>query len=126
MLPKMLAPVNRNSESLAAIRGLMMSSSRDGVIGALLGMADRPDSTPGLSQISVPTLVVAGADDEVIAPAESASLAAAIRGARLRVIPAAGHMVAWEQPAAFSHELRDWLGEVETARRQDLRPGASD
>ncbi len=48
MLPKMLAPVNRSSESLAAIRGLMMSSSRDGVIGALLGMADRPDSTPGL------------------------------------------------------------------------------
>ena len=109
MVPKMLAPVNRNSESLAAIRGLMMSSSRDGVTGALLGMADRPDSTPGLGEVSVPTLVVTGADDEVIAPAESAALAAAIRGSRLRVLPDAGHMVAWEQPAAFSLELRDWL-----------------
>jgi len=60
----------------------------------------------------VPTLVVAGADDEVIAPAEAEALAAAIPGARLRVIPDAGHMVACEQPAAFSHELRDWLGNV--------------
>ena len=112
MLPKMLAPVNRSSGSLAAIRGLMLSSSREGVIGALLGMADRFDSTPGLRQISVPTLVVTGADDEVIAPAESAALAGAIPGARLRVLPDAGHMVAWEQPAAFSRELRDWLEDV--------------
>ena len=109
MVPKMLAPVNRNSESLAAIRGFMMSSSRDGVIGALLGMANRPDSTPGLSGISVPTLVVTGADDEVIPPEESEALAAAIPGARLRVLPDAGHMVAWEQPEAFARELRDWL-----------------
>ena len=113
MVPKMLAPANRDSESLAAIRGLMMSASRDGVTGALLGMANRPDSTPGLGEISAPTLVVTGADDEVMAPAEATSLAAAIPGARLRVIPDAGHMVAWEQPAAFSHELGDWLGEVE-------------
>jgi pimeloyl-ACP methyl ester carboxylesterase len=113
MVPKMLAPVNRSSESQAAIRAFMMSSSREGVIGALLGMADRPDSTPGLRQISVPTLVVTGADDELIAPAESTALAGAIPGARLRVLPDAGHMVAWEQPAVFSHELRDWLVDVE-------------
>jgi 3-oxoadipate enol-lactonase len=113
MLPKMLAPVHRDSESLAAIRGFMMSSSRDGVVAALLGMADRPDSTPGLSEIAVPTLVVTGADDEVMAPAESAALAEAIPGSRLRVLPDAGHMVAWEQPAAFAHELRDWLGDVD-------------
>jgi pimeloyl-ACP methyl ester carboxylesterase len=110
MVPKMLAPVHRTSESLAAIRGFMTSSSREGVIAALHGMADRPDSTPGLGEISVPTLVVTGADDEVMAPAESVALAGAIRGARLRVLPDAGHMVAWEQPAEFSRELRDWLG----------------
>jgi pimeloyl-ACP methyl ester carboxylesterase len=109
MVPKMLAPVHRNPESLAALREFMMSSSRDGVIGALLGMANRPDSTPGLAGISIPTLVVTGADDEVIAPAESEALAAAIPGARLRVLPDAGHMVAWEQPEAFARELRDWL-----------------
>lgn len=113
MVPKLLAPVNRDTESLAAIRELMMSASREGVAGALLGMADRPDSTPGLPEISVPTLVVTGADDEVIAPAESEAMAAAIPGSRLRIIPNAGHMVAWEQPAAFSQELRDWLGDVE-------------
>ena len=113
MVPKMLAPINRSAESLAAIRGLMLASSREGVVGALLGMADRPDSTPGLRQIAVPTLVITGAEDEVISPAESEALADAIPGARLRVLPNAGHMVAWEQPAAFSHELRDWLVDVE-------------
>lgn len=112
MAPKLLSPVNRSSESEAAIREFMMSASREGVIGALHGMAERPDSTPGLSKVSVPTLVVTGADDEVIPPAESTALAAAIPGSRLQVIPDAGHMVAWEQPAAFSKALGDWLSEV--------------
>lgn len=109
MTQKMLAPENKSPRSLGAIRDLMASTSRDGMVGALLGMAERPDASPGLEKISVPTLVVAGAEDKVIDPAESEALAQAIPGARLRIIPAAGHLVAWEQPEAFNRELRDWL-----------------
>jgi pimeloyl-ACP methyl ester carboxylesterase len=79
------------------------------VIAALLGMAERPDSTSMLAGILVPTLVVTGADDSVIPPAESEKLAAAIPGAQLSVIPSTGHLVAFEQPDAFNRVLTEWL-----------------
>jgi pimeloyl-ACP methyl ester carboxylesterase len=109
MAPKMLAASNQDAKMAAAVRGLMDPSKPEGVIGALLGMAERPDSTPKLAQIKVPTLVVTGADDTVIPPAESDLLAKNIPGAQLRVIPSAGHLVAFERPKEFNAALEEWL-----------------
>jgi len=91
------------------VRGIMNSSTTQGVVGALLGMAERPDSTGLLAQIAVPTLVVTGADDTVVPPTESEKLARAIAGAQLSVIPHAGHLVAFEQPEEFNRLLMEWL-----------------
>ena len=112
MTPKMIAPSNDSKALLDAVRGFMEPASRDGVIGALLGMADRPDATPGLANIDVPTLVVTGEEDAIIDPGESQALEQAIPGARLQVIPDAGHFVALEQPEAFNRELESWLASV--------------
>ena len=72
-------------------------------------MAERPDSTPMLEQIEVPTLVVTGDGDLVIDPAESQTLAQAIPGSQLHVIPDAGHLVAYEKAENFNAILRDWV-----------------
>ena len=123
MTPKMLAPGNDSPDTEAAVRGLMTPSSQDGVIGALLGMAERPDSVPLLGQIAVPTLVITGADDLVIDPAESRSMAQEIPGSHLQVIPDAGHLVAYEQPEVFNATLREWLeatGLLKTAKQTPL------
>ena len=109
MAPKMLAATNTDQSMARSVRGFMERSNPEGVIGALLGMAERDDSTPSLSQISVPTLVVAGADDTIMPPGESQKLASAIKGARLELIPGAGHLVAFEKPDEFNRVLRDWL-----------------
>jgi pimeloyl-ACP methyl ester carboxylesterase len=109
MAPKMLAASNQDQTMAAQVRDLMEPSKPEGVIGALLGMAERPDSTPRLGSIRVPTLVITGADDTVIPPAESDLLAKNIPGAQLKVIPNAGHLVAFEQPKAFNDALRQWL-----------------
>jgi pimeloyl-ACP methyl ester carboxylesterase len=109
MAPKMLAPGNQDERMAAQVRDFMELSKPEGVIGALLGMAERPDSTPYLGQIQVPTLVVTGADDTIIPPAESDALARGIPGAQLRVIPNAGHLVAFERPNEFNQALREWL-----------------
>ena len=109
MAPKMLAPGNEDADMQAAVRGFMEPSSQDGVIGALLGMAERPDSTPMMGQIEVPTLVVTGADDLVIDPAESQTLAQAIPGSQLEDIPEAGHLVSYEKAKEFNAILRDWV-----------------
>jgi 3-oxoadipate enol-lactonase len=78
----------------------------------LLGMAERPDATAELTRISVPTLVITGADDLLISPAESEALVRAIPGSQLNVIPHAGHLVAFEQPDKFNHVLGEWLDRV--------------
>jgi 3-oxoadipate enol-lactonase len=115
MAPRMLAACNRDADRVGQVRGLMASSSTAGVVGALLGMAERPDSTALLATIVVPTLVVTGAEDALIPPTESTALARAIPGAHLSVVPDAGHLVAFEQPEAFHRALTDWLTRISPA-----------
>ncbi|TVS17542.1 MAG: alpha/beta fold hydrolase [Planctomycetaceae bacterium] len=90
------------------LRGLVLVSTRAGQDTAEAA-AERPDATASLTQISVPTLVVTGADDALIPPTESETLAQVIRGAQLKVIPHAGHLVAFEQPGEFNQVLKEWL-----------------
>lgn len=110
MAPKMLSASQEDPVMAASVHGFMASSRPDGVMGALWGMADRPDASARLGQIRVPTLVVTGADDAVIPPSESVALAESIPGAQLTVIPKAGHLVAFERADAFNEALKDWLG----------------
>jgi pimeloyl-ACP methyl ester carboxylesterase len=109
MAPKMLAADNHDRAMAEEVRGFMAPSKPAGVIGALLGMAERPDATAELARISVPTLVITGADDTLISPTESEKLAQAIPGSQLNIIPQAGHLVAFEQPDKFNHVLEGWL-----------------
>jgi len=112
MAPKMLAAGKEDARMVEQARGFMASSKPEGVIGALLGMAERPDATAQLAEIAVPTLVITGADDTVIPPEESEKLAQAIRGAQLKVIPQAGHLVAFEKPDEFNRILKKWLSQA--------------
>jgi 3-oxoadipate enol-lactonase len=109
MAPKMLAIGNADESMAASVRGFMKDASTEGVIGALLGMAERPDESDRLELIRVPTLVIAGSDDIVIPPSESETMAKSIPEAHLVIIPKAGHLVAYEQPDAFNEAVRNWL-----------------
>ncbi|MBI3709696.1 MAG: alpha/beta fold hydrolase [Proteobacteria bacterium] len=60
--------------------------------------------------VTVPTLVVVGADDTLTPPPMAKSIADAIPGARLAVIPDAGHLSNIEQPAAFNRIVLEFLG----------------
>ena len=64
----------------------MQSMSAEDIAGVQRGMADRPDSIETLSTINVPTLVIAGEEDNV--PLSEAELMRdRIAGSRLHVIP---------------------------------------
>ncbi len=72
-----------------------------------------------LGQIRHTTLVL-GAEQDVLTPAWcSSSLAAAIPGARLQMIPWAGHMFIWEQPEKTASALAAFLTSLPD------RPGTS-
>jgi pimeloyl-ACP methyl ester carboxylesterase len=45
----------------------------------------------------------------MIPPSEAEAMAKAIPGAHLKLIPRAGHLVAFEQPSAFNAALRPFL-----------------
>ena len=75
---------------------------------AILAAGDR---TGALGQVRVPTLVVHGAEDQVIGVSGGEATAAAIPGARLRRVPGLGH----ELPPGFWPALADAL--VENANR---------
>ena len=60
---------------------------------------------PPLERINAPILVAWGAHDELLDPAEQRVLAESIPGARQREYPGAGHLVAWDVPAALASAL---------------------
>ena len=78
-----------------------------------MAMEERPDSTPLLSTISVPTLVIAGEEDLASPPEEVKSMADRIPGSTFVRIPQAGHLSNMENPAAFNEALLSFLTSVE-------------
>ena len=62
-----------------------------------------------LGGFRTPTLILCGEDDVLTPVKYSRYLEANIPGARLVVVPAAGHMVMWEQPEAVNRALAEFL-----------------
>ena len=93
------------------IKAIMKANPPLGARGTLLALAARMDATQWLGKIGVPALVLVGEDDAVTPPANSEALAKGIPGARLSVIPRAGHLSSLENPEAFNEALADFLQE---------------
>lgn len=91
---------------------MMSQAPEAGVVGALEAMIARPDSTPTLSTIDVPTLIIVGDEDVATPPKEARQLHAAIRGSRLEVLQQAGHLSNMERPAAFNTVVTEFLGSL--------------
>jgi pimeloyl-ACP methyl ester carboxylesterase len=58
-----------------------------------------------LHMIESPTLLVWGSEDRMVSPSHGEMLAGEIRGARLEVIPEAGHAVAIEKPEELARRI---------------------
>jgi 3-oxoadipate enol-lactonase len=111
MLQKLVSPktITSNPNLLEMIKSIMLETSVNGVIGALQGMRDRPDSTALLSQINCPVLIIHGADDQLIPVKDANAMNQAIKSSRLVVIPEAGHLLNMEQPEIFNQAIRDFV-----------------
>lgn len=72
----------------------------------------RDDVLDALTSLEVPTLVVVGEEDRALPQRAAHDLAAAIPGARLAVVPHAGHLCTIDEPEAVSDLLVDFLREV--------------
>jgi 3-oxoadipate enol-lactonase len=111
MLPKLLAPQTYPSCSdlVEKVRAITLGVSLEGVLGDLAALKERPDSTPTLAQIDVPTIILHGADDQIIPLGEAEVMRDGIRGSKLVVVPEAGHLPGLENPGMFDEAIRDYL-----------------
>jgi 3-oxoadipate enol-lactonase len=111
MVPRLFGKttLERHPEKIEPMLAVMERTSAQGVAGALRGMAIRPDRRGDLARITQPTLVLVGEDDVISPPAEAREIAAALPDARLVVIPAAGHLAPYENPAAVNAAIRRFL-----------------
>ncbi len=108
-VPKLLRP-QPDPEAVKEVRALVNGGTPAGVAAAQRGMARRPDSTPTLGTIACRTLVLVGEEDGLTPPAESEKMVAAVKGAKLVRIPAAGHLPCIENPEPFTKALVEFFG----------------
>lgn len=127
MLPNVLSDrtLTENPDAVQQARRMMTDASVAGIVGALQGMIERPDSRPTLPTIAVPTLIMVGEEDTLTPPSEAEAMRDAIldEGAggtttrlvpkvRIVRIPGAGHLSPLENPDDFDEALREFLDEV--------------
>jgi pimeloyl-ACP methyl ester carboxylesterase len=91
------------------VRAMIFESSPNGVVAALGAMRDRPDSTPLLESIEVPTLVIGGEEDGISSPEVMGAMAEKIPNSRHVTLARAGHLSNLETPEGFNAALKEFL-----------------
>ena len=99
----------RRPDVVETVRAMMAAAPVEGIVGALEAMMTRPDSTPALATIDVPTLIVVGEEDTLTPSTEAQAMHEQIRGSRLEIIPQAGHISNLERPSAFNHLMSEFV-----------------
>jgi pimeloyl-ACP methyl ester carboxylesterase len=111
LIPLLLAPDNQAGPLAAEVMEMAERVGRDAFLRQQAAILARADSRPDLPAITAPTLVAVGEHDALTPPDRSREIAAGIHGARLAVIPGAGHLPTMEAPAAASSLLAQWLAD---------------
>lgn len=106
-IPRLLSP-NASSALRAEVRRLGEQAPA-AVIAGIRALRDRPDRTPELASIKVPTLLVVGTEDGLSPPAEAEDMAGRLPHARVVLIPGAGHLSNLDNPDAFTAALMGFL-----------------
>lgn len=94
---------------MAPLRAMVLSKSpvlHERQIHALLG---RPDARPVLPTISVPTLVLVGAEDRWSPVAQHRDIVALVPGSNLVIVDKAGHFAPFERPEEVAAAMQNWL-----------------
>ncbi len=111
MLDAQTSPYTKENETkMKELECIMRQASEEGIINALIALANREDNTSILKEITVPTLVVAGKDDEKVTPPEIVKkIAEGIKGAKYIEIENSAHLPPFENPEEFNKILIEFL-----------------
>ncbi len=92
-----------NKQKMENLKCIMEEATEDGIIKALIALAERNDNKDLLPTIYVPTIVIAGKDDENVTPPEIVKpIADGIPNSQFYEISNAGHLPPFENPEEFN------------------------
>ncbi|MDP2176350.1 MAG: alpha/beta hydrolase [Bacteroidota bacterium] len=97
------------TELVDQLRNVVFANSEHIIKQGLVALAERFETCSSLNEISIPTLIICGREDEVTPLAQSEMMNASIDLAKLRVIENAGHVSNLEQPEIFNKHLLNFL-----------------
>ncbi|ALK09376.1 alpha/beta fold hydrolase [Blastochloris viridis] len=108
--PRLVAPNRREDRALEiVVRRMLQEVGAEAFVRQQRAILGRVDSRPTLPTITVPTLVLVGADDQLTPPDLAREMAAAIPKADLVMVPGSGHLSTLEKPDAVNAALAGWL-----------------
>ncbi len=98
----------REPDEIARIREMILGTSVEGFCASCHAIKEM-DQTGILSKVTIPTMIVVGADDPATTPEMSRVIQAEISGSELVILPEAAHLSNIEQAEAFNSVLLDFL-----------------
>ena len=88
----------------------VVNANSDRVIKAgLLALADRSETCSILENITIPTLIICGRQDEITPLTQSEAMHKSIKNSELRIIDNAGHVSNLESPVEFNSYINEFL-----------------
>ena len=120
MLPQLVASHHVDDAVGDEVRAMAERVGAQAFLRQQKAILTRPDSRPVLASITVPTLVVVGADDLTTPPDAARAIHDGIAGSTFEILPDCGHLPALEEPRRTTALLREWLSlETQTPRYCD-------
>jgi pimeloyl-ACP methyl ester carboxylesterase len=112
LLPQLVHSGHINDDAITQpIFDMAQEIGAEGFVREQRAIIDRADSRRMLVDIDVPTVVIAGRQDQVTPLPRSEEMAADIANSRLIVLEECGHMSPLEKPAEVTAALRRWLSQ---------------
>jgi len=111
MLENQTSPATKKDQKkMNTLRCMMEKATVEGIVKTLKALAERPDNTELLKEINVPTLVVAGKDDDKVTPPEIVrKIAEGIEGSTYVELENSAHLPPCGNPEGFNLTLLDFL-----------------
>ncbi|PGY08114.1 alpha/beta fold hydrolase [Bacillus sp. AFS031507] len=110
LVPKLFSPVNQDENYVGAAMEIGYTTSAEGAIDALNAMKDRPDRNQVLEASTMPVLLIAGEQDQIIPAEKTFSVSRA--NIKQSIIKDSGHMSMYENPHDLIKEIKDFVSTI--------------
>ncbi|MGX1560573.1 alpha/beta fold hydrolase [Streptomyces sp. NPDC055506] len=121
VLERMVAPYAPDGVK-AHVHRMMTATAPEGAAAALRARARRPGYDDLLPRVSVPALVVVGADDSFTPVSDALAMHTALPDSALHIIDGAAHMPNLERPDVFDRALGEFLARVDSRQPSSAPP----